>query len=276
MSSKALYLQRANPTILYRHQGPENNLRSVEIWKTACIVSNFGKQFDAKCSVLVNPSNPELSGVTKFPYFPRGGPVPKTPPRISAHHIMGYVTEWGGMDVGNGMLFPVSVVDGLVHLHGGWKLQAECKWASVKRGGEPCPVGTAIQTSAGNSILAEHYDTVVHTTPPFYKYHEEPERLLGRCYQSALEIAFSQTPRSENGARRVAVPLLGAGARGFPWEVAVQVAAQNVWRWCNSRQQSSNSDDEEVVAIAVLEETVAEELIKTLACLDSEERNGPT
>lgn len=272
MSSKALYLQRVNPSILCRYQSPGNsNNRSIEIWKTACIVSNFGKQSDANCSILVNPSNPELSGVTQFPYFPRGGPVPITPPRISAHHIMGYVTEWGGMDVGNGMLFPVSVVDGLVHLHGGWKLQAECKWKYLKSGGEACPVGTAVQTSAGNATLAEHYDAIIHTTPPFYKHHAEPERLLGQCYQAALEMAFSTS--SKNRMRRVAFPLLGAGARGFPVEIAAQVAITNVWKWCSCQQVS---DGEEVVAIAVLEEAIADELIQTLVCLDTEDRNGHT
>ena len=184
---------------------------------------------------------------------------------------MGYVTEWGGMDVGNGMLFPVSVIDGLVHLHGGWKLQAECKWLSLKMGGQPCPVGTAVRTSAGNATLAEHYNTIVHTTPPFYNYEQEPARRLGQCYQAAFELAFSS--RSEKDIRRVAFPLLGAGARGFPVTIAVQVAAQNIWKWCNRREAS---DGEEVVAIAVLEEAIAEEFIKTLVCMDSEDGNEPT
>jgi O-acetyl-ADP-ribose deacetylase (regulator of RNase III) len=270
MSSKALYLQRVNPSILYRYQSPQKNRRSIEIWKTPCIVSKFGKQSDANCSILVNPANPQLSGVTQFPYFPRGGPVPKTPPRISAHHIMGYVTEWGGMDVGNGMLFPVSVIDGLVHLHGGWKLQAECKWLYMKHGGEPCPVGSAVRTSAGNGTLAVHYDTIIHTTPPFYQYHEEPERRLGECYQSALEMAFAQ----QKGICRVAIPLLGAGARGFPVEVAVRVAGENVWNWCNQRDTLSSNHDEQVVAMGVLENTVAEELINVLSFMDSNDGNG--
>ncbi|GAX14494.1 hypothetical protein FisN_11Hh045 [Fistulifera solaris] len=264
MSSKALYLQRVDPSILYRYQSPQKNRRFIEIWKTPCIVSKFGKQSEANCSILVNPANPQLSGVTQFPYFPRGGPVPKRPPRISAHHIMGYVTEWGGMDVGNGMLFPVSVVDGLVHLHGGWKLQAECKWLNMKHGGEPCPVGSAVKTSAGNATLAEHYDTIIHTTPPFYQHHEESERRLADCYQSALKIAFTQ---HKNGVRRVAIPLLGAGARGFPLDVAVQVAGENVWNWCNQKDTASLYHDEQVAAMGVLEETVAEELIKVLSSM---------
>lgn len=238
-------------------------------------MSQFGKQSDANCSILVNPSNPELSGVAKFPYFPRGGPVPQKLPRISAHHIMGYVTEWGGMDVGNGMLFPVSVVDGLVHLHGGWKLHMECHWKRIKHGGKPCPVGTAITTSAGNGTLAEHYDTIVHTTPPFYKYEEESERLLGNCYDAALEQAFAESFMSATCNRRVGLPLLGAGARGFPLEIAIRVAIRRIVKWCNHRR-SSNPDDEEVIAIGVLEDTVADGLIRELTCLESRCFNDKT
>jgi len=54
---------------------------------------------------LINPANPNLSGVRDFPYFPRGGPVPKKQPNLQAHHIMGYVSQWGGMDVGSGALY---------------------------------------------------------------------------------------------------------------------------------------------------------------------------
>ena len=52
--------------------------KSIEVWYTTCIVTNFGKnQQLTTCSILINPANPELSGVSKFPYFPRGGPVPE-------------------------------------------------------------------------------------------------------------------------------------------------------------------------------------------------------
>ena len=61
---------------------------SVELWETTCIVTNFK---DADCTVLINPANPSLSGVSRFPYFPKGGPEPKLPPNKDAHPIMGYV-----------------------------------------------------------------------------------------------------------------------------------------------------------------------------------------
>eukprot|EP00568_Trieres_chinensis_P013803 CAMPEP_0183294958 /NCGR_PEP_ID=MMETSP0160_2-20130417/3089_1 /TAXON_ID=2839 ORGANISM="Odontella Sinensis, Strain Grunow 1884" /NCGR_SAMPLE_ID=MMETSP0160_2 /ASSEMBLY_ACC=CAM_ASM_000250 /LENGTH=132 /DNA_ID=CAMNT_0025456351 /DNA_START=36 /DNA_END=430 /DNA_ORIENTATION=- len=78
---------------------------SIEVWSTTCVVTNFGlggAGGGPRCSVLVNPANPDLCGVSNFPYFPRGGPVPKRKPNVEAHHIMGYVSSWGGMEVGTG------------------------------------------------------------------------------------------------------------------------------------------------------------------------------
>jgi hypothetical protein len=60
----------------------KHNKRSVEVWNTTCIVTNFGKnQKQTACDALINPANPELSGVSQFPYFPKGGPVPKQKPQ---------------------------------------------------------------------------------------------------------------------------------------------------------------------------------------------------
>jgi hypothetical protein len=100
--STAWYKSKVVPTLLQTWQ---HRNRSVEVWKTTCIVTNFGKPTAAVtfpvqepiCKVqgvhvLINPANPELSGVSKFPYFPRGGPVPKQLPNKDAHHIMGYVS----------------------------------------------------------------------------------------------------------------------------------------------------------------------------------------
>lgn len=262
MVATALLRTGVKPQRVYRKEGAGK--RAVEIWTTTCIVTNFGKTIagrasNSNCSVLVNPSNPELSGVAKFPYFPRGGPVPKQGPNVSAHHIMGHVSTWGGMEVGEGMLFPVSVVDGLVHLHGGWKVTAECSWkrlAMRRHGGDACPIGTAVETSAGNDKLADHYDRIIHTTPPFYKHDDNPEEMLAKCYESALAKAIS----GQNGVR-VAVPLLGAGARGFPSDVAIHVASTACWKWCNEGHSGRSGDSkEEVVAFGLLEANLADQL----------------
>jgi O-acetyl-ADP-ribose deacetylase (regulator of RNase III) len=167
---------------------------------------------------------------------------------------LGYVSSWGGMEVGSGMMYPVTVVDGLVHLHGGWTLQAEIalrKWLrnvtnrSSTYGKDDfeslfCPVGTAMVTSSGfRSELSRHYDAVVHTTPPFYLHDANPQQGLMECYERSLEAAFHETRFGSTVVRpsprpelRAAVPLLGSGARGFPSDVAMSLAAQavaNTW-----------------------------------------------
>ncbi len=129
MASKAWYKPSAVPQLIARFDAPPSasehtRKKSVEVWTTTCIVTNFGRRHNddddddddngknessshppshhPRCTALINPANPNLSGPNSFPYFPRGGPQPPTQPERPAHHIMGYVSQWGGMDVGNG------------------------------------------------------------------------------------------------------------------------------------------------------------------------------
>eukprot|EP00977_Amphora_coffeiformis_P018251 scaffold6345_cov155-Amphora_coffeaeformis.AAC.3 len=258
MSSKALYLSKVAPRLWYRH---EIGHTAIEVWTTTCVVLNFGKTTAANCTVLINPCNPQLSGVAKFPYFPRGGPVPAQPPTKDLHHIMGHVSQWGGMEVGHGMLFPVSVVDGLVHNFGGMYLDMELKWyRMMKRSGrEPCPTGTAVRTTAGKDRLNEAYDSVLHTAPPFYRRPEhpndDPTQQLYQCYRNALNLL-------ESHDERVATPILGAGCRGFPMDVASTIASQAIRDWCRD-----NQDRNVTIALALLEESWAQQMMTNL--LDS-------
>jgi O-acetyl-ADP-ribose deacetylase (regulator of RNase III) len=305
--------------------------RTVELWTTSCIVTNFGRRLwnvpsdppttavvsnnssnsspmltsrgvqnmDAKSSkwVLINPSNTGLTGCRQFPYFPRGGPVPSERVTSAVHRDwqpLGYVTQWGGMEVGTGMLYPTSVVDGLVHLYGGTYLQTELYWIRQQQkykwrnhwllqqlappwkykkshddndypehtaNNEACPVGAAIRTSAGNGALSEQYHQIVHTTPPFYKYNDHHptdsvQQLLSSCYQNSFQLAFSPpwssrqfvwqfvaTPPPPPVDTIVAVPLLGAGARGFPVDIAGQIAAESIVSWLLSHPTSSSASD---------------------------------
>ena len=156
------------------------------MWTTTCIVTNFGSM--PQCTTLINPANPNLTGPNTFPYFPRGGPQPRLQPNRNAHHIMGYVSQWGGMDSGSGMMFSAETIDGLVHQLGGLRLRADCSlvpahdfahaYVNQQTSTEPeakhynakCPVGAAAMTSAGGDELRKHYDNIIHTTPPFYNY----------------------------------------------------------------------------------------------------------
>lgn len=209
-------------------------------------------------SVLINPGNPSLSGVSKFSYFPVGGPEPPPSFKIGkdSHPIMGYVTSWGGMEVGNGMSFASNTVDGIVHQYGGKELKRECEIAlsnmwngGVRKVGE----GMAISTPAVGSELtkASGYELLVHTVPPFvdhdYRHDDgtssttarEEENaeeivdynnfLLAECYRNSLRKAASVSPSSP--VLKIACPLLGAGCRGFPTERAIQVAASATTLW---------------------------------------------
>ncbi|KAL3816451.1 hypothetical protein ACHAXA_001033 [Cyclostephanos tholiformis] len=227
---------------------------------------------------------------------------------------MGYVSRWGGMDVGSGMLFAAQTVDGLVHQLGGTRLRAECSLvvARRRRGGnnpsrhdvdcyDRCPVGTAVVTSSGGNDLRRLYDAIIHTTPPFYD-HPPPSltmtgvddegyesrrlrsrELLGSCYRESFELAFGDAmsddmvdkreydlvDRMRNSMRRlllprrpkghsptsadvvlsrrvnmrVAVPLLGAGCRAFPKDVALDVAANEAASWLLSSSRGSENKD---------------------------------
>lgn len=268
--SKALLKSSVKPKLIHRFADPVTN-RAIEIWTTTCIVSNFHFDNDdnddnnaTKPTVLINPSNPQLTGVSNFPYFPRGGPVPKEKP-MSMHkdwQPLGFVSSWGGMEVGTGMLFPVSVVDGLVHQHGGWRLQAECALkqkvaAAFGSTGDACPIGDAVVTSAGTDLLKECYDWVVHTTPPFYKFHKgSPEEALLSCYRNAFALGFEK-------GDRVATTLIGSGARGFPPDQAIHVAAEATQEWYQSDANGSSSN-EQALMFGLLEQTHADKLIKVL------------
>lgn len=367
--------------------------RIIEVWNTTCIVSNFGKLTNVGrcsddksnnehsdtttgsrpghehtcrrrpgCKVLINPGNEQLSGVSRFPYFPKGGPVPKSPPDKDAHHIMGYVSQWGGMEVGSGMLFPANAVDGLVHQLGGHQLKKDLRdqfddkniddryfpferfksWLSLLSSSKTkkinnkinnhnrgdgdgsddgliirCPIGSAIGSGSGiGSDLSKHYDRIVHTVPPFYHHHHEnnPEKYLSLCYENSLSMAFVTSSSSafvppstmdssnnkmnkvtSNGIKiedsdrivRVACPLLGAGTRGTPLDIAVRIAAKESVRWCNEvnhyhqsnlNQYSSSSPNDKkmkrgttkVLAFGIPDPEIVEMLVDAI----EEERGG--
>mmetsp|Transcript_4482 Transcript_4482/g.6571 ORF Transcript_4482/g.6571 Transcript_4482/m.6571 type:complete len:273 (+) Transcript_4482:107-925(+) len=270
--STAFYKLQTGPKLLasFSHHTTKHSKR-VEVWTCSCIVNQFGKnQKESLCSVLINPSNPELSGVSNFPYFPRGGPVPEEKPK-SMHkdwQPLGYVSNWGGMEVGNGMLYPVSVVDGLVHQLGGAKLAFECKMIQIFKGG--CPVGTAVETSPGGEELGKLYDLIIHCTPPFFRYHDNPVGALRQCYKSSFDAAFMNN-RKQGEECRAAFPLIGAGARGFPIDIATNVAADECFDWLKDGNRSKGENCEKaVVAFGIPDPEIAKLLVKEMTTLTNE------
>ena len=273
---------------------------------------------------------------------------------------MGYVSQWGGMDVGSGMMFSAETIDGLLHQLGGLRFRAECSLipphpyahaylnqqrskvsssiATAKNNSTvsnsskeeyieessniivnapnlktKCPVGTSVTMSAVGGEISTHYDHIIHTVPPFYNYpplitneikellgieleedgegedyegnlHQWSKELLRSCYRQSFHLAFGihneekgtryensllknslaeiigfRKPQSLQSHQRVHCPLLGAGCRDFPKEVAMEVAALESTSWLLSdskeeeEEDSSDSRKEWVVAFGLLE-----------------------
>jgi hypothetical protein len=93
-------------------------LSSNDVWQTTCIVTNFG-EFTVNtsgCSVLIIPSTSPLPGLSKFPYFSRGGgPEPDKMPTKDPRHFMVHVSGWGEWTLEKVYFFAWNVVDGIVH-----------------------------------------------------------------------------------------------------------------------------------------------------------------
>lgn len=155
-----------------------------------------------------------------------------------------------------------------MHALGGKDLALFCQHVSEQAPGIRCPVGAAVSTPAA-STLSHYYQKIVHTVPPFYAgADDEAEQLLLSCYRSSFDEVWreegaddtlarsrrgrrlrwgfgwqSGSPETAKDARRpaswsCAVPLLGAGVRGVPLDVAVRVAARAAAAWSRAQPAS--------------------------------------
>jgi len=171
------------------------------------------------------------------------------------------------MEIGTGMLYPVSVVDGMVHQLGGRALRFEIMLLPTKDRDEniKCPLGEAVVTTSGlfSTELSKEYAYIIHTAPPFYEHSPrgDPRKTLRNCYRNSLTKASSLTV--DGAPPRVAVPLLGAGARGFPLNVAIEIAVCETVSWC-LEQCESNNDSNKVLYIAfgIPDERTADQVVK--------------
>ena len=211
---------------------------SVEVWSTPCIVQH---PLGGWCDALIVPANESLVQ-TALPYFPIGGPVPKPPPPGLSN------AAWGGMEAGEGMLYSTQVVDGALAECGGKELAELCLRVPTDEHGKRCPVGTAVAT-ASPVMLKASFGQLVHTVPPF-RSSAMWGSLLAQCYTQALGVCL----KGRNGRTTVALPLLGAGARGAQPDEAALVAAGAIGAWVRGRCTSSSGAAELVLRFGCIDQ----------------------
>ncbi|MDT4894540.1 MAG: O-acetyl-ADP-ribose deacetylase [Pseudonocardiales bacterium] len=120
------------------------------------------------------------------------------------------------VNAANSSLFGGGGVDGAIHKRGGRQILAECRTLRDTRFPDGLPVGGAVATTAGK-LKAQW---VIHTVGPIYGRGTAEQ--LRACYLSALGVA------SELGAQTVALPLISAGAYGWPVRDAIGQAVSAI------------------------------------------------
>lgn len=124
------------------------------------------------------------------------------------------------VNAANSSLLGGGGVDRAIHRAGGKQILDECIQIRNKQG--KCNPGEAVVTTAGN--LPAQY--VIHTVGPVWNGDKERcERLLGNCYNNALELAGNL------GVKTIAFPNISTGIYKFPKDLAAEIAikiAQNL------------------------------------------------
>lgn len=111
-------------------------------------------------------------------------------------------------------------VAGAIHGKGDPELEEETRPLA------PIRPGQAVITSAPN-LPNDH---VIHCLGPRSGIDQPEERLLGDCYQAALELAVEREIES------IGFPAISTGAFGYPPEAAVKVATATTRRWLDAHE----------------------------------------
>eukprot|EP00747_Dinoflagellata_sp_TGD_P188044 gnl/TRDRNA2_/TRDRNA2_46399_c0_seq1.p1 gnl/TRDRNA2_/TRDRNA2_46399_c0~~gnl/TRDRNA2_/TRDRNA2_46399_c0_seq1.p1 ORF type:complete len:255 (+),score=35.79 gnl/TRDRNA2_/TRDRNA2_46399_c0_seq1:32-766(+) len=175
-----------------------------------------------RADFLLNPANEYLVG-TLFPYFPRGG-YPAGSSSKSAAPTWQKSSNWCGMDAGENMLYPMSVMDGKVHQAAGAELSLYIRDSVPESNGMvKCPTGYAVVTPAFG--LRKQYNRIIHAVPPFASDVDWEPKLIS-SYLESFRLAC-RGPAEESPISVDAV-FLGTGARGISLDDGVRVAAQSL------------------------------------------------
>ena len=108
-------------------------------------------------------------------------------------------------------------VDASIHYAAGPKLQEALDEIGY------CPVGSAVITDSFNIPTCKY---IIHAITPLYINGRHGEKqFLQSCYRKVLSLAVN------NGCKSVAIPLLSAGAYGYPMEEAYRIATSTIRTW---------------------------------------------
>jgi O-acetyl-ADP-ribose deacetylase (regulator of RNase III) len=120
------------------------------------------------------------------------------------------------VNAANSSLFGGGGVDGAIHKRGGRQVLAECRRLRDARYPDGLPVGEAVATTAGKLKAT----WVIHTVGPIYGRGTAEQ--LRSCYLASLRVA------TELGAQTIALPLISAGAYGWPVRDAIVQAVSAI------------------------------------------------
>ena len=192
---------------------------------------------------LVVPTNETLTSTSKFGYFSTGGRPPAdggSKASTQSWAPPGFVSSWGGMEIGPGMSYATQTVDGVVSLLGGAEYKAEL--AELRARAAPLlPRGSAVSMTGRFGKLP--FDELVHCSVPFNDC-SDASSLLSACWLASLRSA---------SAPLICTPLIGAGCRGFANEVAAEAACLAVREWAEEEREK---EAEREVAVVVMSEEV--------------------
>jgi O-acetyl-ADP-ribose deacetylase (regulator of RNase III) len=122
------------------------------------------------------------------------------------------------VNAANSSLLGGGGVDGKIHREGGPEILAECRALRASRYPKGLPVGQAVATTAGQ--LRARW--VVHTVGPRFSRAQDRSALLADCHRNSLAVA------TELGAETIALPAIGTGIYGWPYDAAAPVALRAV------------------------------------------------
>ncbi|GMH73766.1 hypothetical protein TrST_g13796 [Triparma strigata] len=239
---------------------------------SSCIVTNPNPSLipapppptaNTTTTTLIVPTNPFLTSTTKFPYFATGGPSQQkfdSPRKQQADWAPpGFVSNWGGMEIGGGMRYSSQTVDGLVYLHGGssyqQSLQQMREEAStphiLDEGTTNLPPPTLRKYTscpAPPKLKDSGYDQLVHiAVPPA----SAPSDHLARVITWAIEGSLTTTASSN----AINSPLIGAGCRGWDVESAASAFCSALKSFDSTHTSTEN---ETAINLCVMDPEIAD------------------